>query len=151
MRCEICGKQTKEGKKIVFMGAVIVACNDCAVNGRIISDIREEIPKKEKKMPEKPVFKELEYEVVENFGMKIKNAREKKGLKQEEFAKHINEPVAYIKRIEQGFVPPINVIQKIERFLGINLTKKPENFILPKIDKKDSTTTLGDVAVIKKR
>ncbi len=157
MICELCGAQIKQGKKIMFAGAMTVVCSDCAVNGRIICDVREQIAEKkeqdkaDKEISPATVLGEPEYEVVENFSNKIKNTREKKGLKQEDFAKHINEPLAYIKRIESGFVPSIMVIEKIEKFLGINLTKKRENIALPKIDKSKDVLTLGDVVVIKKK
>ncbi len=155
MICGICGMQMKEGKKIIFMGTNVIACVDCAVNGRIIGDVKEEVAKKIDKSQEiseqASIFGEPEYEVVENFSHKIKNTREKKGLKQDDFAKHINEPLAYIKRIESGFVPSIMVIEKIEKFLNINLTKKRENIALPKIDKSKDVMTLGDIAIIKKK
>lgn len=159
MKCELCGARIRHGKKIMFMGAPIIVCDECAVNGRIIGDVKEQIPEKKKKkqgstnkeISPADFLGEPEYEVVENFNYKIKNAREKKNLKQEDLAKHINEPVAYIKRIESGFIPPINVIKKIERFLNIKLTKKRESIVLPKIDKSKDTLTLGDVVVIKKK
>jgi len=157
MLCELCGAQIKQGKKIMFMGAVITVCDVCAVNGRIIGNVQERIAEKkehtqtDKEISPAAMLGEPEYEVVENFSYKIKDAREKKGLKQEDFAKHINEPLAYIKRIESGFVPSITVIKKIEKFLGINLTKNRENIVLPKIDKSKEVMTLGDVVVIKKK
>lgn len=154
MICELCGARIKQGKRIVFIGAVIVVCNDCAVNGRIVGEIREQTFEKRKgdKIEISPsnIFVEPEYEVVENFSYKIKSVRERKGLKQEDLARHINEPVAYVKRIESGFIPPITVIKKIEKFLGINLTKKKEIISLPKIDKSNDALTLGDVVVIRK-
>ena len=155
MICELCGVQIKQGKKIMFVGAAVIACNDCAVNGRIIGEIKEAVAEKQNKDKEisgqVSVFGEREYEIVENFSHKIKNTREKKKLKQEDFAKHINEPLAYIKRIESGFVPSMTVIEKIEKFLGINLTKKRENITFPKIDKSTDAMTLGDIAIIKKK
>ncbi|CEG11188.1 putative Predicted transcription factor (Eukaryotic MBF1 related) [groundwater metagenome] len=157
MKCELCGAQIKHGKKIMFMGTPIIVCDECAVNGRIIGDVREQIAEKkkqdnaDKEISPATVLGEPEYEIVENFSHKIKDIREKKNLKQEDFAKHINEPVAYVKRIESGFVPPIAVIEKIEQFLNINLIKKRERVVLPKIDKSKDVLTLGDVVVIKKK
>ncbi len=119
MKCELCGAQIKQGKKIMFMGAPVIVCDECAVNGRIIGDVREQVAEKkkqdnaDKEISPATVLGEPEYEIVENFSHKIKDIREKKNLKQEDFAKHINEPVAYVKRIESGFVPPIAVIEKI--------------------------------------
>lgn len=140
----------------MFMGAKIITCDDCAVNGRVIGEIKEDITEKQnvkgKEISEpSSVFTEPEYVVVENFNIKIKKAREKKGLKQEDFAKHINEPISYIKRIESGFIPSMTIIEKIERFLGINLTKKRKDIVLPKIDKSKDVLTLGDVVVIKRK
>ncbi len=157
MKCELCGAQIKHGKKIMFIDAPVIVCDECAVNGRIIGDVREQIAEKkkqdnaDKEISPATVLGEPEYEIVENFSYKIKNIREKKNLKQEDFAKHINEPVAYVKRIESGFVPPIAVIEKIEQFLNINLIKKRERVVLPKIDKSKDVLTLGDVVVIKKK
>ncbi|MDI6730483.1 MAG: multiprotein-bridging factor 1 family protein [Candidatus Altarchaeum sp.] len=157
MKCELCEAQKKHGKKIMFMGAPVIVCDECAVNGRIIGDVREQIVEKkkqdntDKEISPATVLGEPEYEIVENFSHKIKDIREKKNLKQEDFAKRINEPVAYVKRIESGFVPSITVIQKIEQFLNINLIKKRERVVLPKIDKSKDVLTLGDVVVIKKK
>ncbi|MEN2974065.1 MAG: helix-turn-helix domain-containing protein [Candidatus Caldarchaeales archaeon] len=63
-----------------------------------------------------------EFEYVEDFGRLIREARERMGLTQEEFAKQLNEKVTIIKKIEAGeFNPSIELSKKIERLLKIKI------------------------------
>jgi len=69
-------------------------------------------------------------------------------LKQEDLAKKLNEKSSIIKRVEEGWEPPSNLIRKLEKFFNIKLTEKPEEKTLEKkIDKKK--LTVGDVVEIR--
>ncbi len=62
---------------------------------------------------------------VEGFHVRIKSARERMGLSQEELATQLNEKVTLIKKIEQGEVkPPIELAKKLEKFLKIQIIEE---------------------------
>ena len=68
---------------------------------------------------------EFSIEIVPDFGMRVKDAREKLGLKQEELARRINEKVSLLRKIERGeIVPDDRVRQKLERILNISLVER---------------------------
>ena len=69
-------------------------------------------------------------------------------LKQEELAKKINEKSSIIKRIEEGWRPPLNLIKKLEKFFNIKLTEKLEESALEKKINKEKLT-VGDVVEIR--
>jgi ribosome-binding protein aMBF1 (putative translation factor) len=73
----------------------------------------------------RPEFKERE--IIPDISIKLREAREKMGLKQEEAAKRIGIQSSILKRIEsQNFRPDNNILRKIERFFKIRLTKEKE-------------------------
>ncbi|MEM1666659.1 MAG: multiprotein-bridging factor 1 family protein [Nitrososphaerota archaeon] len=62
---------------------------------------------------------------VEGFHVRIKNARERMGLSQEELAAQLNEKATLIKKIEQGEVKPsIELARKLEKFLKIQIIEE---------------------------
>lgn len=68
------------------------------------------------------MFDEMD-EVAQDYDERIRNARESKGLTQEELAKQLNEKASLIRKLERGDVLPSDSIQrKLERKLGINLS-----------------------------
>ncbi|HDN82978.1 MAG TPA: TIGR00270 family protein [Candidatus Altiarchaeales archaeon] len=160
MQCEICGKPIVKGKKIKLEATIVTACEECSKLGYVLSEVKVKKIKKEqqsKQLKEEPLDLELnldELELVDDFHKRIKNAREKKGLKQEELAKLINEPESLIRRIESGkYIPDERIIKKIERILDIGLLAKHDQEVeKPREEKKvKSTLTLGDVILIRKR
>lgn len=163
MQCETCGKHFIEGKKVRIEGYVSVVCNDCARYGQVVGEVRRESaepPKPKpvaKSAPAQSLSKILEEELStptlkEDYGAIIKAAREKRGLKMEEFARMLNEPESLIHRIEGGkFEPPDGLAHKIESILRVKLFEKP-SVILPSGGKHISKDlTLGDVVVVKKK
>ena len=61
-------------------------------------------------------------DLVEDFGERVKNARRRLGLTQEDLARQLNEKLTVIRKIEAGeFKPPIELARKLERFLKIRL------------------------------
>jgi len=163
MQCETCGKHFIEGKKVKIEGYVSIVCNDCAHYGQIVGEVRKESaePPKPKTAatptPAPSLSKVLEEELSqpslkEDYGAIIKKAREKKGLKMEDFAKMLNEPESLIHRIEGGkFEPPDALAHKIESILHVRLFEKP-SMVLPSGGKTSSKDlTLGDVVVVKKK
>ncbi|MEM5872547.1 MAG: multiprotein-bridging factor 1 family protein [Candidatus Aenigmatarchaeota archaeon] len=140
--CEICGSKNAN-KKIKIDNAILEVCENCINFG-------EEIPifKIEKNVKIIPKLEEMEEAVIPNFNLLIKKERTKRNLTQEELAKKLNEKVSVIKRIEEGWEPPINIIKKIERFFNIKLLEKIEE---KTIENKASKTdlTIGDIVEVR--
>jgi putative transcription factor len=99
-------------------------------------------------------YKEVEeYVLVENYGAKIKKAREKLGWSQEDLGLKVNEKASLIGKIEtEKFVPSNVITRKLEHILGITLLTKEPSIAVPKSSKtQPQELTLGDVVIIKKR
>lgn len=139
MECELCGARATRKAKIE--GAILNICDKCEKFGQPISP-KKSIKTKLIRLPE-----ELELTVKVDFFSEIKKAREKRNLSREELAKAISEKSSFVKRIEEGWEPPLDVIRKLERFLNTDLI---ENIPYVKIKKKDETKlTVGDVVRVK--
>jgi len=68
-------------------------------------------------------------------------------LTQEELAKKLKEKASIIKRIEEGWEPPLKLINKIEKFFNIKLREQIEEKVLEK--KSDSKKlTIGDIVEV---
>ncbi len=159
MQCETCGRNVKEGKRVRLEGTLVFTCNDCAVYGKVVEDVipREEVKKPVRQLLSQPLVKsaamDLPFQVLaDDFPMRIHKAREKKGLKQEELAKLVNEPVSVIHRLESGkwFEPSDSLIKKLEIKLGVRLMEKTS--LEPGRHGLGSAKdlTLGDVVVVRK-
>ncbi len=90
------------------------------------------------------MFDDME-EVATDYDDRIRSAREKKGLSQEDLAKKLNEKASLIRKLERGDILPSDSVQKkLERSLGISLSESADT------DSEwdgsaSTTTTLGDV------
>lgn len=159
--CEICGKPVIKPKYYEVEGTVLILCDECAKYGKPIrhyKSFREKTSIKSSRSKKIAVDDVFSWEIVENYGKKIRTARERMGLSQEDLARLIGEPVSFIRKIEQQrMIPPDNVIVKLEKALKISLKKKlePEEIAvqytnLAGYKKRGSNQlTLGDVVVLK--
>lgn len=110
----------------------------------------EEIPivelREEKKII--PKLDEMSQTIKSNFHLLVKSERDKRNLTQEDLAKKLNEKVSLIKRVEEGWEPPLNIVKKLERFFNIELTEELEEKQLEnKTDRKE--LTIGDVVEVR--
>jgi len=153
MQCEMCGSEERLYKTNIE-GTILNVCKACSKFGTIIGSVKIEIEeKKEKKIKEieKEPEKEVIQLVVDDFANKIRKKREKLGLKQEEFAKKINEKESVIHKLETGeFKPSLDLAKKLERTLGITLIEEYEEE--GKATKTESAKlTVGDLIKIRKK
>jgi len=160
MICEICGKHFNSGVKLKLEGSLVSACDNCAGFGVVVSKISavKEKPKSEDWKPKtgNRVYDmqdfEFEESLVEDYGGRIKKAREKRNLKQCELAKLINEPESLVHRLELGKIEPgEDLIEKLEKKLNIKLTTKVEDKLPAGEKKREGEKTLGDVVVVRKK
>lgn len=156
----MCGRPVYKPRYYKVEGVIMILCDKCAKYGQPI-DKRElrrmrTVATKVKKKVDR-ILEDTGWDLVENFGLKIRDARIKLGLKQEELAMKIGEPVSFIRKLESGKIrPPDNVIDKLEKILGIRIRKQitdedAVDFEELKLPKSKSRITLGDVVVIKKK
>jgi len=116
----LCGSK-KASKRTKIDNAILTVCDECVSFG-------EEVPIIELKAQRRiiPRLEGMEQIIKANFHLLIKNERAKRNLTQEELAKKLNEKESIIKRVEDGWEPPLNVIKKLERFFSIKLTEELE-------------------------
>ena len=156
MRCEICGNDVPYLKKVLIEGTALNVCKECARFGEPLSEkdaikydtkssIQERLEVREKRMRERDV---LEQETVldPDFSDKVRNARMKLGMSQDELARKINEKHSVIAKIEHGdLVPNEDVRKKLEKALKIKLMVKIEPTHVQKKQNERRGLTLGDL------
>ena len=147
--CDMCGKETNLVQAEID-GAELKVCSNCSKYGLIKKKIREQTYKprfaNKKTQPD--------FKIVNNYSFLIKQARESKGLKQEDFAKFLNEKESMVTKWENGSLRPrLNIARKLERVLGVKLVEKDEkkSFAEDKKKKISSGFTLGDFIKVRKR
>ncbi|MEM2138767.1 MAG: multiprotein bridging factor aMBF1 [Candidatus Woesearchaeota archaeon] len=147
--CEMCGKDDVLVTAIVE-GVELNVCNSCAAFGKIIKkQVKNELKTKQAKIVKPKEERELILVIREDFNTIIKNKREKMGLKQDEFAKYLNEKESIVQKIENGsYVPSIELARKLEKQLNISLVE--EKVVEPQNMKaKQETFTIGDAVNLK--
>ncbi|MEM2896944.1 MAG: multiprotein bridging factor aMBF1 [Candidatus Bathyarchaeia archaeon] len=163
MNCEVCGQKII-GRPIraVIEGVALSVCRECSQLGEIVSEVRQargssrstiesskpqRLPAKAQSLPKEV----LEREIIEDYARKIKNAREKAGIKQEELAKRINEKLSVIQKIEAGrIVPDLRLARILEHFLKIKLIVPMTEPSIP-VNSKIPELTFGDLVKIKNK
>jgi len=159
MQCEICGEEIRgRSQRITLEGATLEVCNKCVQHGKTTkmwTPTPQKIAATGKavytRRTRRDVFDTLKEELVTGYVTLIKDAREKQTWTIEELASQINEKASLIRKIERGSIhPEDSVRKKLEHTLHIKLTEQ-----IAKEDYKQTytskNTTLGDIAIIKRR
>ncbi len=156
MYCEMCGKDEKLFLSEVE-GVKLKVCKNCAGFGKTIRPIAPKLPKKKEKAREKRVKSkekeeiEIIKDVTADYPKIIRKAREKLNLKQEEFARKINEKESIVHKIESGkFKPSIKLAQKLEKLLNIKLIEESIDEETPISQGSGEAMTIGDLLQAKK-
>jgi putative transcription factor len=153
MQCEMCGKSVESYFRVKTEGTILNVCGKCRGFGELIQAVTPAPEKKIEKIAKpKPAEPEIIEDLVEGYAEKIKNKRERLGLKQEELAQKINEKESIIHKIESGhFTPPIELAKKLERFLGIKIIEEVEDAKVNIAQKVSGEGfSLGDFIKVKK-
>ena len=158
MNCEICGSTVGPFYHTIFLGDRVVACEKCIrkhgltiikktadiVKSRIYSS---QNVKRKRRLVRTPSISE--YELIDDFGNKIKAAREKMGLTQEDLAKKLKVKLSYIKKIEANkLVPEYDLAVKIEKILNVKIIESSTSSNLEIVSPdniEENEYTLGDL------
>ena len=148
--CELCGRKTELIDAIVE-GSMLSVCKNCAKFGNVIEIQKPRLTERPTERMILDLQEENEEYIVDDYAQKIKSARERLNLKQEQLALRIAERESVIHKIESGnMIPTIHLARKLGKFLNIELInpyKEPEK---AKMDLKDKEITIGDLIKLKR-
>ena len=170
MNCEICGTEIKgEPYKTKIDNSLMITCRECSRYGKVQRKPQPKTNRNIKKnnqnknrnntynqRPAKRPYsrnQEPEYELVEDYGAIIRQAREKENLTQKKLGEKIYERESVISHIESGKIhPEIKIARKLEKLLNIKIVEKVES---NEQEFKDigryREATIGDIARIKRK
>jgi len=130
MQCELCGRECF-CKPAMVDGVKMMLCPGCMRHGKGIAQTPSNtntattdktMLQRIRKPKEKDVYKDMDRELISNWNLIIKNAREKKKLSREELGFKIGERTVTISKIENGDLRPSDkVAEKLEKELEITL------------------------------
>jgi putative transcription factor len=162
MICEMCGKNVTFLRKVTIEGVSLEVCTECAKFG---VEAKKETPKevgpkpiiaqrlevREKRGRPRDVLEKMEKEdLVDDFGARIRVARERAGMTQKDLAMKINERVTILAKIETNQMrPDEKVISKLQKELGIVLKEKVPEVVAAKESARQSLT-LADLIKMQK-
>ncbi len=146
VQCEMCGKEVASPNRVKIEGAELDVCDECTDFG---TEVRtEESSSSSTKYStssgsssssssstssttssggggggrRRDMFDEMD-ELAQDYDDRIRQAREREGLSQEELADELNEKASRIRKLERGDVLPSDEVQReLERALGIDLS-----------------------------
>lgn len=151
MQCDMCGKDTSLVVAEIE-GTELNVCNNCAKYGKFIKKVGN-APKVVHRKKKKAV-QETTKVVVNDYAKKIRQAREKLQLKQDQFASRLNEKTSVIQSLEtEKMRPSIKLAQKLEKTLGIKLIEEIDEseFEKPSSKSDNGSLTIGDLIKVKKK
>lgn len=158
MNCEMCGKSGngKSGKsgrggqflKVLIEGVEMNVCKECAPFGKILTPVK--IAAKKTNITQQISLHQKEPEIiegiVEDYAVRIKQTREKRGVNQEEFAKMLNERETIMQKIEAGKQKPtLELAKKLEKYLNIKLIEQIKEASLEQKRDLKTPLTIGDL------
>jgi len=168
LQCEVCGRRVRgKAYKAIIEGARLVVCSDCATLGSMSWEMKMPKPSKPAAKLKKPQGQKLRastkrqslleptLELVDNFDVRIRRAREKKGLSHEDLGGKINEKTSVLKKLEsRKMIPDNKLAKKLQYALKIKLLvptteEKNSKKLLTKTPSK--ALTLGDLMKNKKK
>jgi putative transcription factor len=160
--CELCGKETPRTRTVTVEGSLLSVCGDCTRFGAEVAGpaqplrirhpgnpvVAQRLEQRQRRMSERDIYASSEVgaeELVDDYGERIRTAREAKGWKQTDLGARINEKASVIAKLEtNAMVPPDSLIPKLERALGIKLREKVEPVAVKKHTGREPLT-LGDL------
>lgn len=160
MRCEVCGREI-HGQPYyrIIEGGKLTVCGQCSKFSNQEWDpkapkARKRPTRRRSAQPSRRRRSDIEtaesLELVDDYGMIIKRARQTKGMTVEDFAKKISEKESVVKKLEkEDMNPPLNLVRKIQRELSINILEEAERGTGSVLTRPMGPRTLGDLIKIK--
>lgn len=159
--CEICGRQTQMLRVVLIEGSELNACQDCARFGVERSPrpkkttapvhVSEALERRDKRAQPRDVLQDAAEELVPDYHIRIRKAREKLMWTPEDLGKKINEKKSVILKLEGGQIrPDDSLLRKLERMLGIKLKERPTLAQAPR-SAVQRGLTLGDFIRVEKK
>lgn len=152
MKCQICGKESRLVEMEVG-GEFMKLCSNCSRFGKSLPDkvsipVEGLKPQEVQPVRDSKLVLDKKQELVPEYGLLIKKAREKKGMKQDELAEKLKEHASVLQKWERSEWEPDRVqIKKLEAVLGVQLMGEP---VKNEQDRGESEAlTLGDVVEVK--
>jgi putative transcription factor len=153
MLCEVCGAEIRGEPyyRIIERGRMTV-CGRCAKFGSTDWDpsrpqLRRTSARPAPRRPRNEMEAAEVMELVNDYGIMIKKARQKKGLSVEDFARMISEKESVVKNLERGeFTPDSKLVRKIKNTLHIDVLEAPETGTRTRVTSRPASgRTLGDL------
>ena len=148
VQCEMCGTETGQPKTVKIEGAELDVCAECADFG---TEVRQQSSSSTSTKystsssasdsgssgdstsgssggggstrRKRDMVDQMD-EVAQDYDTRIREARESRGLSQEELARELNEKASLIRKLERGDVLPSDGVQrKLEKELDISLVE----------------------------
>ncbi len=139
MQCELCGKECGDRGKIAIVdGVQMLLCPSCLKYAQSVK--QEDIPpvlkqrllkRVHRTSKTKDIYEKMDKELIPDWHVVIRNAREKKGFSREELGFRIGERTVTIAKIENGELRPSDdIARKLEKQLDIKLFEEVEKISL---------------------
>ena len=164
MICEMCGTDVPRTKLVMVEGAAVNVCPRCerfasgpaakTKEGKVVlPDVAQRLDSRERRRTERDIYESSgEKELALDYSQRIRTARQKLGMNQEELGRVINEKKGVIVNLENGsMIPNDKLIVKLERTLNISLMEVVED--ADEVKKADYSRglTLGDFIKVKEK
>ncbi|MFP4038388.1 MAG: multiprotein bridging factor aMBF1 [Candidatus Nanohaloarchaea archaeon] len=145
--CQLCGKDSDSLKKTKIEGAVLRTCSSCSEMG----DVVEKKKKKKKTSKKSKSRRPRETDTLANdYGSRVKEAREERELSIKELSDDLNEKASLIRKIEREELKPEKALaKKLSKKLDVTLYVNPEVSDHSVETGDDRKATVGDVADVK--
>lgn len=135
--CEMCGKDVPSLRRAIVEGTMMNVCGNCVkfgveqagaqneVTGR--SRTTQALDTRAKRAAPRDVYAQMEEELVEDYGERVRKARTARGLTLEQLGERLKERRDTLAKVEAGsYHPEEALIAKLEREFGIKLKEKAE-------------------------
>ena len=170
VQCEMCGTETPSPKTVKVEGAELDVCDQCADFGTEVTTVDSSSTSTKYSTSSSSsssssssggssttaggggggsrrsdMFDRMD-DIVQDYGDRIRDARESRGMSQADLADELNEKASLIRKLERGETLPSDDVQReLEGFLDVDLTGGSVDDTEWEADTDAGTRTLGDV------
>jgi putative transcription factor len=151
----MCGSDVPRAEAILIDGVELSVCPRCT---RFGTAEKEEAPKprsdsvsramerRRRRMRTRDIYANQPDVLVADYSQRIRDARTRRRLKQEDLAKAINEKHSVVNKLEKGEMRPDDaLVAKLERTLGIELRESPQDLRTTAKSSSVKGLTIGDL------